>query len=80
MESPCIKVCRIDAVSRLCSGCGRTMDEIATWASLSDTARRDVMLTLADRMRRAGLTPPAGTGTAGAGTGTGTGTDGEAAP
>jgi predicted Fe-S protein YdhL (DUF1289 family) len=32
--SPCIKVCALDAASR-CTGCGRTIDEIARWAQMS---------------------------------------------
>ncbi|AZY94992.1 DUF1289 domain-containing protein [Paracoccus sp. Arc7-R13] len=29
IESPCIKLCRIDAVRKLCLGCHRTLAEIA---------------------------------------------------
>ncbi|TNB99694.1 DUF1289 domain-containing protein [Paracoccus marcusii] len=29
IESPCIKLCRIDAVRNLCLGCHRTLAEIA---------------------------------------------------
>jgi predicted Fe-S protein YdhL (DUF1289 family) len=32
--SPCIKVCVLDAAAR-CTGCGRTIDEIARWAQMS---------------------------------------------
>lgn len=28
MKSPCIKVCRLDAMGRYCIGCGRTMEQI----------------------------------------------------
>jgi len=52
MKSPCIKVCKIDEPSRLCLGCFRTLEEIATWSRLSDTQRDTVMNDL-DRRRRA---------------------------
>ncbi|WP_103173389.1 DUF1289 domain-containing protein [Paracoccus sp. SY] len=29
IESPCIKVCVIDPATRLCTGCWRSLDEIA---------------------------------------------------
>ena len=32
--SPCIKVCVLDSAAR-CTGCGRTIDEIAGWAQMS---------------------------------------------
>jgi len=41
--SPCVAVCRLDAVTRRCIGCGRTIDEIATWPDLDDEARRRII-------------------------------------
>ena len=32
--SPCINVCVLDA-QPVCTGCGRTIDEIARWAQMS---------------------------------------------
>ena len=40
VASPCISVCRMDERTGLCSGCLRTIDEIATWSVLDDDARR----------------------------------------
>ena len=40
--SPCISVCRMDESSGLCSGCLRSLDEIASWSSLSPSGRRKV--------------------------------------
>lgn len=37
-ESPCIKVCLLDLESR-CRGCGRTIDEIVRWRSMSAEER-----------------------------------------
>ena len=37
-ESPCIKVCQLDLNDR-CRGCGRTLDEIARWSSMTSAER-----------------------------------------
>jgi predicted Fe-S protein YdhL (DUF1289 family) len=50
--SPCVNVCAIDPNTDLCSGCGRTLDEIARWASMSDSERAAVMRELPDRRTR----------------------------
>lgn len=49
VASPCISVCRMDAVTGLCVGCLRTLDEIAVWGALDDDARRDVLEAIAVR-------------------------------
>jgi predicted Fe-S protein YdhL (DUF1289 family) len=49
IESPCVKICVMDAVSGLCTGCGRTLDEIARWGGMSDAERARVMAELAAR-------------------------------
>ncbi|WP_091994194.1 DUF1289 domain-containing protein [Paraburkholderia lycopersici] len=40
--SPCINICRMDARSGLCEGCLRNIDEIASWSTLDDAAKRAV--------------------------------------
>ncbi|HET7336140.1 MAG TPA: DUF1289 domain-containing protein [Rhizomicrobium sp.] len=55
IQSPCINVCVMDSASGLCAGCGRTLDEIGRWGSLSDAQRKAVMDALAARLRDAGL-------------------------
>ena len=47
--SPCRDICRIDAATGLCDGCGRTLDEIAAWSGMTDAQRQAVMATLASR-------------------------------
>ena len=37
-ESPCIKVCVLDLDNR-CRGCGRTIDEIARWSTMTTAER-----------------------------------------
>jgi len=39
VPSPCISICRIDPGTALCEGCHRTIDEIASWGSLSGLER-----------------------------------------
>jgi predicted Fe-S protein YdhL (DUF1289 family) len=53
METPCINVCVIEAETGLCAGCGRSLDEIARWSTMSGEERRRIMAGLAERRRRA---------------------------
>ncbi len=57
-ESPCIHVCTVDPVSRLCVGCGRTLDEIGQWAVMSPGERRTVMAMLPARLAALDLPAP----------------------
>ena len=52
-STPCVKICVLDPLSGLCVGCGRTGDEIAAWAGLSETARLAIMSGLPARLREA---------------------------
>ena len=61
ISSPCTKVCTIDAASRLCMGCGRSLEEIARWGSMSEAERQETMRALPERMRAANLKPVQGT-------------------
>lgn len=49
ISTPCVKICVIDPASGLCEGCGRTLEEIARWASLSEAERRAIMAELPRR-------------------------------
>jgi len=49
IETPCIKVCVMDAESGLCAGCGRTLDEIARWSVMSEVERRAILAQLPQR-------------------------------
>jgi predicted Fe-S protein YdhL (DUF1289 family) len=51
IETPCIKICTLDPASKLCTGCGRSLDEIARWGSMSDAERATIMTILPERMR-----------------------------
>lgn len=52
LETPCIGICQIDEASRFCVGCGRSVNEIASWAGWSAEERRDVMRLLPERLER----------------------------
>jgi hypothetical protein len=59
IETPCTKVCRVDPVSGLCIGCGRTLNEIAQWAALSAAERAAIMATLPRRLAACAAACPA---------------------
>jgi predicted Fe-S protein YdhL (DUF1289 family) len=41
--SPCVQICQIDKETRLCKGCGRTIDEIREWTRYTEEERMVVM-------------------------------------
>ena len=49
VDSPCVKVCSIDATTGWCLGCGRSMAEIASWSTLAPERRRAVLADLDGR-------------------------------
>ena len=54
VASPCTSVCAIDAVTGLCAGCYRTLDEIAGWIDLPEQRKRTLLATLATRRAQLG--------------------------
>lgn len=52
LKSPCIDVCLIDARTRWCSGCGRTVEEIASWRKMTPYRQRVVLADLGRRLGR----------------------------
>lgn len=49
VESPCVKICVVHPEARICTGCLRSIDEIARWSRMSTEERRAVMAALPDR-------------------------------
>ena len=49
VESPCMNICVIHPETRLCTGCARSIDEIAAWSRLSGEARRAIIADLPNR-------------------------------
>jgi predicted Fe-S protein YdhL (DUF1289 family) len=54
LNSPCTKVCVMDAAGGYCLGCWRTLAEIAAWPSMTDAEQRAVATQL-DGRRSASL-------------------------
>ncbi|MEJ6593737.1 DUF1289 domain-containing protein [Parasphingorhabdus sp.] len=51
MKSPCNDICAIDRASGICEGCGRTLSEIAEWASASANRQQEILSLLPSRMQ-----------------------------
>jgi predicted Fe-S protein YdhL (DUF1289 family) len=49
MDSPCTKVCVMDADNRYCLGCKRTLGEIARWGQMSDEEQAAIIAELGVR-------------------------------
>ena len=55
IPSPCIGICALDEAGAVCVGCGRTLDEIATWGSASAERKRAIL----ERLAKAAAGKPA---------------------
>jgi len=49
VRSPCINVCRIDALTGWCEGCKRSLAEIAAWSTMGDERQRALLRQLPAR-------------------------------
>lgn len=49
LPSPCVSVCRMDVAQGFCTGCLRTLDEIAGWGSADDAVRRRIWRAIGSR-------------------------------
>lgn len=58
IDSPCIKICILHPLHDICTGCGRSLQEIARWGRITADERRSIMAGLPARMRDKGLVPP----------------------
>lgn len=54
VASPCIGICRLDAAGEKCSGCLRTLEEIAGWSRMDDAARERVWASIRQRAQAGG--------------------------
>lgn len=52
VQSPCINVCVIHPEERLCTGCLRSIDEIAQWSRISNDERETILEELPGRAPR----------------------------
>ncbi|MGH8460531.1 MAG: DUF1289 domain-containing protein [Stenotrophobium sp.] len=51
MASPCIKVCQLDAAD-ICSGCGRSLSEIAEWSQAATTRKQQIRAAAQQRLQQ----------------------------
>lgn len=51
VSSPCVKLCRLDSRG-ICSGCFRTLAEIACWNRMTEPERSRVMAVLDERREK----------------------------
>jgi predicted Fe-S protein YdhL (DUF1289 family) len=51
VPSPCVGVCRLDDAGRVCTGCGRTLSEIAEWGGASAERKRAILARLGNDAR-----------------------------
>ncbi len=49
IKSPCIDVCRMSEDRTVCSGCHRSLSEIANWRSLTDAEKLHVIAAAQER-------------------------------
>ncbi|MGR3802239.1 DUF1289 domain-containing protein [Marinibacterium profundimaris] len=52
VASPCVKICLVHPQEKICTGCYRTLDEIAQWSQMSPEAREKVIAELPSRAPR----------------------------
>lgn len=50
IETPCIRVCALHPIWRLCGGCGRSLPEIEAWVTLGREPRAQIMAQLPLRL------------------------------
>ena len=55
LTSPCVGVCQINAKTKYCLGCWRTLREVAHWSRYTDEEKRTVLVALRDRQAEAGV-------------------------
>ncbi|MBA4040451.1 DUF1289 domain-containing protein [Sphingorhabdus pulchriflava] len=48
--SPCQQICTLDASSSVCTGCGRTIGEIAEWGRATASRQQEIVRRSSARM------------------------------
>lgn len=51
VPSPCVDICDVDKSCKYCIGCGRSLDEIAAWLTITDEQRFAIMEQLPERLK-----------------------------
>lgn len=52
VDSPCVQVCVMHPEERICTGCYRTIEEIASWSRYTDDQRAAIKADLPSRAPR----------------------------
>ncbi len=52
IDTPCVRICQMNAAQGICEGCGRTLAEIGGWLTMTAEGRRRVMESLPARLAR----------------------------
>ena len=42
-ESPCTNNCKLNEITNICEGCGRTIKEIMEWTFMTNEERKEIM-------------------------------------
>ena len=50
LASPCVNICKVE--DNVCIGCGRTLDEIANWTSMSNEERKQINERVSHNLQR----------------------------
>lgn len=58
IETPCIKVCKVCPMTRMCIGCYRTISEITDWAFASDEMKSQIKQRCQERKNEFGNKTP----------------------
>lgn len=51
IESPCVKICVVHPASRVCTGCNRSIEEIARWSRMTPEERKAIIAELPERAK-----------------------------
>jgi predicted Fe-S protein YdhL (DUF1289 family) len=49
VDSPCVQVCQVSRDNAVCTGCYRSLAEIAKWSGLSDAEKMQIIAAAAQR-------------------------------
>lgn len=52
VASPCVQICVVHPAERICTGCYRTIDEIARWSRMTAEERAEILAALPARAPR----------------------------
>lgn len=50
VASPCVNICVVHPGARICTGCYRSIEEIARWSVMTEAERKAVLEALPDRV------------------------------